>query len=77
MNPNLVLANKIQTIYKYIYLHTFFFQCQWAISMEATLTYKNVALKIHGCHKPHGTSQKMGISSPKNDLCPKITPYSN
>jgi hypothetical protein len=24
MNPNLVLANKIQTIYKYIYLHTFF-----------------------------------------------------
>jgi len=23
--------------------------------MEATLTYKNVAWEIHGCHKPLGT----------------------
>jgi len=24
------------------------------MSMELTLTYKNVAWKIHGCHKTHG-----------------------
>jgi hypothetical protein len=25
------------------------------MSMEPTLTLKNVAWKLHGCHKPHGT----------------------
>jgi hypothetical protein len=35
MDPNLVFANKIQTFYKYMY--------HWAISLDATLTYKNVA----------------------------------
>ncbi len=37
-----------------------FSQCQWAMSMEPILTYKNVALKIHGCHKPHGTKYVLG-----------------
>jgi hypothetical protein len=37
-------------MFTYIY-----FQCQWAISMEAKLIYKNMAWKIHGCHT-HGTN---------------------
>jgi hypothetical protein len=39
------------TIRFFTYIHS---QCQWAISMEAKLIYKNVAWKIHGCHA-HGT----------------------
>lgn len=40
---------QIQILYKYISLHTIFFNA-WKL----TLTYKNVAWKIHGCHKTHG-----------------------
>ncbi len=38
-----------------IYLYIHFFQCHWVMSMELILTKKNVAQKIHGCHKSHGT----------------------
>jgi hypothetical protein len=33
----------------------------------ATLTYKNVAWKIHGCHKPHGTKMECQIETLLND----------
>jgi hypothetical protein len=38
-----------------VYIFTYkCFQCQWVKSVELTLTYKNVAWKIHGWHKTHG-----------------------
>jgi hypothetical protein len=33
----------------------------------ATLTYKNVASKIHGCHKPHGTKMECQVETLLND----------
>jgi hypothetical protein len=33
----------------------------------ATLTYKNVAWKIHGCPKPHGTKMECQIETLLND----------
>jgi len=40
-------SNFLQIVYIFKYIH---FQCQWIISMEVKLVYKNVAWKIHGCH---------------------------
>jgi hypothetical protein len=33
----------------------------------ATLTYKNVAWKIHGCHKTHGTKMECQVETWLND----------
>jgi hypothetical protein len=69
MDPNLVFANKIQTFLQVYILASFFSQYQWAISVDATLTYKNVAQKIHKFHKPHDTKcvlvQKWNVKSYK------------
>ncbi len=51
MNLNNLVYGQIKFknfISRYIYMiHV---QCQWAISMEVKLIYKNVVWKIHGCH---------------------------
>ncbi len=49
------------------YLCIHFFPMPMGYVRGATLTYKNVAWKIHGCPKPHGTKMECQIETLLND----------